>query len=87
MTLQMSSSLSRAFTRGKCRLGCLLGKVCARNQSLIGSISSWVITDMGGSNADLTTEQSVSGMISVFEKFTPKDNGWYGNWKGERMPW
>jgi hypothetical protein len=42
---------------------------------------------MGGSNADLTTEESVSGMISVFEKFTSKDNGWYGNWKGERMPW
>ncbi|CAO3664621.1 unnamed protein product [Umbelopsis vinacea] len=52
-----------------------------------GANSSWVITDMGGSNADLTTEESVSGMISVFEKFTPKDNGWYGNWKGERMPW
>lgn len=47
----------------------------------------WVITDMGGSNADLTTEESVSSMVKVFEKYTQKDNGWYGNWKGERMPW
>ncbi|KAI9288247.1 hypothetical protein BC943DRAFT_288674 [Umbelopsis sp. AD052] len=47
----------------------------------------WVITDMGGSNADLTTEVSVSSMVKVFEKYTQKDNGWYGNWKGERMPW
>ncbi|XP_071495697.1 C-signal-like [Diadema antillarum] len=35
----------------------------------------WVQTDMGGSNADVTTEQSVSTMLRIFSAASEKENG------------
>jgi NAD(P)-dependent dehydrogenase (short-subunit alcohol dehydrogenase family) len=47
----------------------------------------WVRTDMGGSNADLTTEQSVASMVRVFDAFTPARNGSFLNYDGTTLPW
>ena len=48
----------------------------------------WVQTDMGGESADLTTDQSVRGLIdNVVNKVTIKDSGEFFQWDGSKHPW
>ena len=47
----------------------------------------WVQTDMGGENAALTPEQSVSGMRSVIEGLTLDDSGTFRAHSGGQEPW
>ena len=47
----------------------------------------WVRTDMGGSNATYSPEESVSGLIAVIEKLRPADNGRFFDFKGNPIPW
>lgn len=47
----------------------------------------WVKTDMGGTNAQITPEQSVRGMRSRIERFTLKDSGRFLNYDGTELPW
>jgi NAD(P)-dependent dehydrogenase (short-subunit alcohol dehydrogenase family) len=47
----------------------------------------WVRTDLGGPNAPLGVEESVSGMRKVIESLEPSDNGEFLTWAGERLPW
>ena len=47
----------------------------------------WVKTDMGGQNANLTPEESISGMRAVIEKLGPADTGTYWSYSGEEEPW
>jgi NAD(P)-dependent dehydrogenase (short-subunit alcohol dehydrogenase family) len=47
----------------------------------------WVKTDMGGSGAELTPEQSVTSMRRLIAAFGPADSGRYVGWRGEDIPW
>ena len=47
----------------------------------------WVQTDMGGSNALIDTEQSVSMLRSVLAGARPEDNGKYLDKDGSIIPW
>ncbi|KAI9321041.1 4-dihydrotrisporin dehydrogenase [Dichotomocladium elegans] len=47
----------------------------------------WVQTDMGGSDAPLKPEQSVSGMLSVLDKLVSSQNGAFLDFKGDTVPW
>lgn len=47
----------------------------------------WVRTDMGGSNADISVEESVAGMRRVIDGLTPQDNGRFLNHDGSEIPW
>jgi NAD(P)-dependent dehydrogenase (short-subunit alcohol dehydrogenase family) len=47
----------------------------------------WVRTDMGGSNARLSTEESVSGMIEVIGDLTPDDAGRFLTYDGQELSW
>ncbi len=47
----------------------------------------WVQTDMGGPEANLKPEESITGMRAVIAKLTPADTGTYWNYNGETMPW
>lgn len=47
----------------------------------------WVKTDMGGSNAPLGVEESVSGMRDVIERHEPSLSGQFLNFRGEIQPW
>lgn len=47
----------------------------------------WVQTDMGGSDADLTSQESVRGILQVIDGLTLKDSGRYLRWNGEELPW
>ncbi|XP_023123189.1 C-factor-like isoform X1 [Amphiprion ocellaris] len=47
----------------------------------------WVKTDMGGPHADLTVEESVSGMLSVLSGLTEYDHGGFKDYRGQNLPW
>ena len=47
----------------------------------------WVLTDMGGPNALITPEQSISGMRKVIAKLTPADSGKFLGYDGWEVPW
>jgi len=47
----------------------------------------WVQTDMGGSNARLTPEDAVSGMLDVIFNLTPDDAGRFFSHDGSELPW
>lgn len=47
----------------------------------------WVQTDMGGPNALIDVDTSVSGLLSVIEGLTADDNGAFVEWNGNRIPW
>jgi NAD(P)-dependent dehydrogenase (short-subunit alcohol dehydrogenase family) len=47
----------------------------------------WVRTDMGGPNATLTPEQSVTAMRRVISDLGPRDSGRFYNYDGREYPW
>ena len=47
----------------------------------------WVQTDMGGTNADLTPQESVEGMRAVIDGMTHDDNGKFYDYSGREIPW
>lgn len=47
----------------------------------------WVRTDMGGPNALITTEQSVSGMRKVISKLSLADSGKFFNYDRSEIQW
>ena len=47
----------------------------------------WVRTDMGGANANLSPEESVSSMRAVLGKLTAEDNGRYLGYDGTEVAW
>ncbi|MDT8429689.1 MAG: SDR family oxidoreductase [Pseudomonadales bacterium] len=47
----------------------------------------WVITDMGGPNALITTRTSVEGMLSVIASAGPEQNGQFLNYDGKVIPY
>jgi NAD(P)-dependent dehydrogenase (short-subunit alcohol dehydrogenase family) len=47
----------------------------------------WVKTDMGGPNATLSPQQSVSAMRRLIEKLVPDDSGKFYNYDGREYPW
>ncbi|KAG8688956.1 hypothetical protein FRC11_004436 [Ceratobasidium sp. 423] len=47
----------------------------------------WVQTDMGGSNAIITPEESVRGMLQVIEKLDIGNSGGFRDYEGKEHPW
>jgi NAD(P)-dependent dehydrogenase (short-subunit alcohol dehydrogenase family) len=47
----------------------------------------WVKTDMGGPNATLSPQQSVSAMRRLIETLGPNDSGKFYNYDGREYPW
>jgi NAD(P)-dependent dehydrogenase (short-subunit alcohol dehydrogenase family) len=47
----------------------------------------WVQTDMGGTNATLTTAESVTKLKSLFETLGPAQSGKFFNYNGREYPW
>ncbi|GAB4357098.1 MAG: SDR family oxidoreductase [Methylohalobius sp. ZOD2] len=47
----------------------------------------WVETDMGGSNALISPEESVRGMNRQIEGFTLEDSGRFVDYSGKNVPW
>lgn len=47
----------------------------------------WVITDMGGKNALITAETSVSGMLNTILNATDEHCGGFFNYDGKKILW
>ena len=47
----------------------------------------WVQTDMGGPSAEITAEESASGIRSVIAGLTKADSGTFYKWNGDVHPW
>ncbi len=47
----------------------------------------WVLTDMGGPNALIDTETSVSGMIGVIDNLSAEQSGGFFAYDGAEIPW
>ncbi|XP_029378979.1 uncharacterized protein LOC115056579 [Echeneis naucrates] len=53
----------------------------------MGIHPGWVRTDMGGSQAPLSPEESISSLLHVIGGLTEKDHGSFLNFTGEVLPW
>ncbi len=47
----------------------------------------WVRTDMGGSDAPLTVDESVRGLLALIDRLTQADSGRFLDWTGGELPW
>ena len=47
----------------------------------------WVQTRMGGSGAQISAKQSVTGMRAVLNRITPDDSGKFFAYDGQSIPW
>ncbi|PSW14731.1 SDR family oxidoreductase [Photobacterium sanctipauli] len=47
----------------------------------------WVRTDMGGENADISVEESASGLVSLIENLKPEHSGRFFTWNSKEVPW
>ena len=47
----------------------------------------WVQTDMGGPQAEITSEESALGIRNVLASLTKKDSGNFYKWNGDIHPW
>lgn len=47
----------------------------------------WVKTDMGGSNAPMDIETSVSGILQVVRNLSEIHNGGFHQWNGKQLEW
>jgi NAD(P)-dependent dehydrogenase (short-subunit alcohol dehydrogenase family) len=47
----------------------------------------WVQTDMGGPGADITPDESASGIMAVAKGWTLDESGDFKKWNGEVHPW
>ena len=47
----------------------------------------WVQTDMGGPNALINTETSVTGMLKIVDELGPQSAGKFFNYDGSIIPW
>ncbi len=47
----------------------------------------WVKTDMGGSGAQLTAQESAAGIITLVSKLKMKESGKFFTWEGEEHKW
>jgi len=47
----------------------------------------WVRTDMGGSMAPLSTEESARSILALTDRLAPADRGKFLNYDGQEVPW
>lgn len=47
----------------------------------------WVATDMGGSSAPVSPQESARGILDVAQKAKPANNGHFVDFRGKELPW
>ena len=47
----------------------------------------WVRTDMGGTHAEISADDSASGLFDLIESLTMRDTGQFWTWEGKPHPW
>ncbi|PKF60792.1 Short chain dehydrogenase [Psychromonas sp. psych-6C06] len=47
----------------------------------------WVRTDMGGSEADISVDESATGLVTLINALTLKQSGRFWQWDGQELNW
>ncbi len=66
---------------------CLATDLAGDGIPVVVAHPGWVRTDMGGSAADISTEESAAGLIALMDRLTIKDTGQFFRWNGTVHPW
>lgn len=66
---------------------CLAEELKPKGIVVIALHPGWVRTDMGGPNAPLSVQESVSGILATLDALTPADSGAFIDNQGERLAW
>lgn len=66
---------------------CLSIDLADRGISVISLHPGWVQTEMGGPNAEITTDQSVSGLKSILQSADLHQSGQFIEYDGNNIPW
>ena len=66
---------------------CLAEELKPKGITVVALHPGWVRTDMGGPNAPLSVQESVSGIIATLDALTLADSGGFIDHRGERLAW
>lgn len=85
----MESNRSWLYRVSKAAVNAALKSVSldARRATCLALHPGWVRTDMGGTEADLTPQQSVAGMRRLLADAKREDNGTFRSYDGTVLPW
>lgn len=76
-----SKAALNSLTRG------LWGELSGRKLTLLSVHPGWVRTDMGGSNAAVSVENSAEGIVSVIERHSGGRRHLFIDYTGKELPW
>lgn len=65
----------------------LAAELRPRGITVVSLHPGWVKTDMGGKNADIEVDESVSGIVARLDEMGPELSGTYVTWDGRQLPW
>lgn len=65
----------------------LWGELSGRKLTLLSMHPGWVRTDMGGSNAAVSVEDSAAGIVSVIEHQSGRHQHLFLDYTGKEVPW
>ncbi len=90
-SIQASSPGEYIYRSSKAALNMVVARMAqdlaAQSIRTVAMDPGWVQTDMGGASADLTPEQSVSGIKSVLDNLSSESSGVYLRYDGSSLPW
>ena len=79
------------YRSSKAALNCatktLARDLASKNITVIALHPGWVKTDMGGYNAPINPQESISGILKVLDSITIKDTGSFFDYKGDIIAW
>jgi NAD(P)-dependent dehydrogenase (short-subunit alcohol dehydrogenase family) len=61
--------------------------LAGRGVSVLSLHPGWVMTDMGGPNAEISTSDSVAGLKSILQAAGPEQSGQFIEYNGAAIPW
>ena len=82
-----TSIIYRASKAAALNLGFNLAAALRRDGIAVGTYHpGWVRTDMGGPTADISVEESASGLVERFETLSLETSGCFETWDGRAHP-
>ena len=66
---------------------CLSNDLAERGIAAISLHPGWVQTEMGGPNAEISTNESVSGLKNILQSAGTAQNGQFIEFNGDHIPW
>jgi NAD(P)-dependent dehydrogenase (short-subunit alcohol dehydrogenase family) len=90
-SISEATGMTLPYATSKAALNMLVKGLAAhlsdRGIIVVALSPGWVRTDMGGAQAPLTPEGSVTGLRKVIDKLEPTDSGRFFSHDGKEIPW